>query len=293
MDYDDAAPAVPTFHLQQLVYLRELERAGTLTAAAARLHVSQPALSQSLSELERRLGVPLFERRGRLRVLTESGREVARFASDVLGRAAELQDWLAARDRGDAGTLRVGMIDAGSLYVLPETIRRFREEHPSVRLQLLVDNSASLLARLDAFDLDVAFVVGPVDGDYQAVELRREALYLYAPRGVRGGPDDAQWVLYPAGRRTRALIDAGLARLGIRPQVTLESDNPEILRQMVALGVGWSALPAAVAQGRRPALRRHSDEPIAERSLLGVRRPQAPPDARAEAFLRLAAEAPA
>jgi DNA-binding transcriptional LysR family regulator len=290
MTYEERQPAAPNFHLQQLVYLRELERAGTLTEAAERLHVSQSALSQALSELERRLGVPLFERRGRRRVLTEAGREVARFASDVLGRAAELQDWLAAQGRGEAGTLRVGMIDAGSLYVLPETIRRFREAHPEVQLRLIVDNSTALLARLDAFEIDLAFVVGPIEGDYHAAEVRREPLYLYAPRGVRGRPEDGEWALYPAGRQTRGLIDEGLVRLGIRPEVTLESDNPEILRQMVALGLAWSVLPADVAERASPRLRRYLDEPVAARSLLAVRRPQAGRDVRAEAFLRLAAE---
>src|SRR3989304_5269435 len=93
----DTSASIPfAFHSQQLAYLREVERAATFTAAAERLHVSQPALSQALSALERRLGVPLFERDGRHRVLTEAGVEVARFASEVLGRAAELRSWLAA-----------------------------------------------------------------------------------------------------------------------------------------------------------------------------------------------------
>ncbi len=279
---------VPNVHFQQLVYVRELARAGTLTEAAERLHVSQPALSQALGQLERRLGVTLFERAGRRRVFTEAGREVVRFAETVLGEASELQERLAARGRGDGGTLRVGMIDAANLYVLPDTIRRFRAEHPGVDLRLLVHTSAALLERLEAFELDLAFVVGPLEGDYQVVEVLDEPLYLYAPRGVRERPEDGNWVLYPAGSQTRAAIDRGLARLGLRPEVTLESSNPEILRQMVVLGLGWSVLPEAVATSNRPVLERHRDDPVATRTLLGVRRRQAPPDARAAAFLALA-----
>ncbi|MPZ99784.1 MAG: LysR family transcriptional regulator [Dehalococcoidia bacterium] len=274
------------FHLQQLAYLREVERAGTLTEAARRLHVSQPALSQSLTELERRLGVPLFEREGRRRVFTEAGREVATFAAEVLGRAAELEERLLALREGEAGTLRVGMIDAASLYVLPETIRLFREEHPAVRLQLVVDTSEELLARLRAFDLDLAVVVGPVEGSEQVSEVSRESLYVYGP--PQGAAPDA-WVLYPADSHTRALIDEGLARAGLTAEVTLESSNPEILRQMVALGLGRTVLPEAVAERGSPPLRRLREAAVAERSLLGVRRAGAPPDPRAEAFLRLAA----
>jgi DNA-binding transcriptional LysR family regulator len=97
-------------------------------------------------------------------------------------------------------------------------------------------------------------------------------------------------MLYPAGSRTRAVIDAGLATLGIRPRVALESHNPEVLRQMVALGLGWTVLPLPVAEeraaARAPALRQGAL--VAERSLVGVRRQAENP--RVEAFLALARE---
>lgn len=284
-----APGVVPGMNFQQLAYLRELERAGTVTEAAARMHVSQPALSQALSQLERRLGVPLFERQGRRRVLTPAGRRVAGFASEVLGRVAELQSRLQAERDGEAGTLAVGMIDAASLYVLPSAIRRFQAEHPAVQLRLVVDSTNALLDRLREFDLDVAFVVGPVeDPGLRSEVVLHEPLYVYAPPGSGGAPEQAAWALYPTGRRTRALIDAGFAERGLTPSVVLESDSPDVLRQMVALGLGWSVLPAAVAETGAPPLRRHEEEPIAERSLLAVRRGTAPPDPRAEAFLALA-----
>ena len=267
--------------------MRALERWGTLTEAARRLQVSQPALSQSLSQLERRLGAPLLERDGRRRQLTEAGHEVARFADEVLGRAAALRDWLLARQQGHSGTLRVGTIDTAALYVLPEPIRTFRRAEPDVRLELVVDRSALLLERLERFELDLAFVVGPVDGRFEAVEVLREPLYLYAPPGTLEEPSEGEWVLYPRGRQTRLLIDEGLALRGLWPRVTLESDNPAVLGQMVALGLGWSVLPASTAEGAAPALANSRRELIAERSLLAVRRAQAPPDARADAFLRL------
>ncbi len=280
---------VPGLSFHQLAYLRELERAGTVTEAAERMHISQPALSQALSQLERRLGVPLFERRGRRRVLTPAGHQVAGFASEVLGRVAELQSRLQAEREGQAGTLAVGMIDAASLYVLPSAIRRFQIEHPAVQLRLVVDSTNALLDRLREFDLDVAFVVGPVEDDaLHSAVVRREPLYVYAPPGSNGVPEEAAWALYPEGRRTRALIDAGFAKRGLEPDVMLESDSPDVLRQMVALGFGWSVLPAAVAETDTPPLRRHDETPIAERSLLAVRRGTAPPDARAEVFLALA-----
>jgi DNA-binding transcriptional LysR family regulator len=276
-------------HLHQLAYLRETVRWGSLTRAAAALGVSQPALSQALAELERRLGVALFERVGRRRVLTAAGREVDAFARQVLAEADALSQRLAAHRRGQAGTLRVGMIDAASLYVLPEVVRAYRERYPEVELRVAVEASDELLRRLRARELDLAVVVGPVtEPDLSAVEVAREPLYLYAPPDAEGGPDRAPWVLYPEGSRTRRIIDAALAEVGIRPRVALESSNPAVLRQMVAMGLGWSVLPAAVAEGTvgGPALRRGAC--VAERPLCAAWRRASPPDARREAFLRLA-----
>jgi DNA-binding transcriptional LysR family regulator len=284
-------PGPLNVHLQQLAYLRAVEAAPTWSEAARRLHVSQPALSQSLAELERRLGVALFERAGRRRVLTPEGEEAAAFARRVLAEAHDLRERLHAGRAGVEGRLRVGMIDAASLYVLPRAVRSFRVSHPRVRLELTVASSGVLRAMLEAFELDIAFVTGPAGetapGD---VEVFQEPLYLYGPPGDRRRAHEAEWVLYPPGSRTRRQIDAALARQGIAPNVILESGNPQVLRQMVALGFGWSVLPAAVAESPPEPLRRRGKS-IARRSLLAVRRPDAPPDARAEAFLRLAARA--
>ena len=284
----EAAPL--NVHMQQLAYLRAVERHGSLTEAARRLGVTQPALSQAIAQLERRLGAPLLERDGRRRRLTEAGLEVARFASEVLGRAAELREWLDELEAGGAGVLRVGMIDAASLYVLPETVRAFRAASPGVQVQLVVDRSAVLLDRLARFELDVAFVVGPPPEGYRSSEVLREPLYVYAPPGAEEAPEQGEWALYPQGRRTRLLIDEGLALRGLRPRVTLESDNPAVLRQMVALGLCWSVLPAEIAEAGTPSLRPQRRELIAERTLLAVRRAHAPDDARVAAFLRLVAD---
>jgi DNA-binding transcriptional LysR family regulator len=283
-------PTAPlNVHFQQLAYLREVDRCATFTEAARRLHVSQPALSQSLTELERRLDVALFERSGRLRLLTAEGREVAGFARAVLAQAADLSRELDARKRGEGGILRVGMIDAATLYILPGAVRSFRAAHPQVGLHLEVASSTALLAKLRQFELDLAFIVGPVDDrTLHAWDVRREPLYLYAPSGDRRAPQDAEWALYPAGSQTRALIDAALARLRVSPRVLLESGNPQVLRQIVALGLGWSVLPRAVGEaGPRP-LRPWRPRPIAQRALLGVRRRGAPEDPRADRFLALA-----
>lgn len=278
---------IPPLSLQHLACIRALKQLETVTVAAKELGISQPALSQALSEIERRLGVKLFDRRGRRLHLNQAGWHIARFAEDVLGQAEALGLWLDEFRAGRSGTLRMGMIDAASLYVLPTALQSFRIQRPDVELRLTVERSGPLLDQLRRRELDLAFVVGPVATEFEVVEILQEPLYLYGPRE---GQDLAMgdWVLFPRGRQTRALIDEGLSRMGIRPRVTLESDSPDVLRQMVLLGIGWSVLPAGVAESGTEPITRFSDEPVGVRTIVAATRPNEGSDLRREAFLEFA-----
>ncbi|HEY8490741.1 MAG TPA: LysR family transcriptional regulator [Dehalococcoidia bacterium] len=285
----DSEAAPLNVHLQQLTYLREVARLGSVTRAAEALHLSQPALSQALAELERRLDVRLFERAGRGRRLTQAGEEVLAFAQRVLAEAEELQGRLERQRRGEGGVLRVGMIDAASLYLLPQVVRRYRAAFPGVQLELAVDASDELLRRLRAHELDLAVLVGPAEEDVEAIELAREPLYVYAPAGDARSMAEAEWVLYPETSRTRRIIEAAFAQRGVSPRVTLESGNPAVLRQMVVMGLGWSVLPPAVVeQGGTASAGLRQGELLTERPLVAARRRGAPDDPRADAFVRLA-----
>lgn len=284
-------------HLQQLAYFLAASRAPSWSEAAKELHISQPALSQSLRELERRLGVTLFEREGRHQRLTALGEEVARFAHSVLAQTESFAGRLESMRRGRAGRLRVGMVDAACLYVLPGALQAFQEENPEVELLLTVDASGPLLAKLRHFDLDLAVVVGPAEApDLHVRPVAEEKLHIYRKRGLRDDPHQAAWVLYPSGSHTRRLIDAGLARAGIVPRIAIESNNPQVLRQMVAMGFGWAVLPEAVANSpvagtlETPQLEHVGKEPLLIRPLVAAIRADAPEDPRVERLLELAGQ---
>jgi DNA-binding transcriptional LysR family regulator len=275
-------------HFQQLVYLRELGRGGSLREVAERLHISQPALSQSLAELERRLGLAIFHRHGRKRSFSAEGEELLEFARRSLEEADELLLRLQSGVAGESGRLRVGMIDAASLYILPTAIREHRRKHAAVRLELRVAASGELLDLLRAHEIDLAFVTGPFEErGLTTEELVEEKLFLYGPRDARLSPT-SEWVLYPQGSHTRHAIDAALAEREILPHVVLESANPSVLRQMVHLGLGWSILPRRIAEGQLPKLRRRGSRAVTTRSLMAVYREAQSNDRRLCGFLDLA-----
>ena len=284
MNSDDAK-SLSSVRIHHLAYLQAAVEAPSWTAAADLLNVTQSAISQGIAQLERTIGVPLFIRSGRRRVLTDDGAEVLRFAATVLAEAERLEHRLDQRRHGLAGTVRVGMIDAAGLYLFPTALGDFREQQPEIELRLVIDSSEALLDMMRRGSLDLALVVAPAQG-LESEELLAEPLYVFAGRGLRGGPGPtAEWSLYPEGSHTRAAIDHGFARLGIRPVVVAESPNPSVLRQMADLGPGWTVLPPAVAErGPRP-LRRWGAA-IAERKLLAVHHPGGP-DARSARLLEM------
>lgn len=273
---------IPSLNFRSLRFLLEVEQCGSFTEAAWGLGISQPALSHSLAELSRRLGAPLFRKEGRGRVFTEAGQRAARYADQVLGQTNDLLRWLESWEKGELGTLRVGMIDTVGLYTLPAGLSRFREEHASINLQLVVADSGELLSMLDRYRIDLAFVVGPAGNRYNSTPITTERMHIYSSEAQEtpGG-----WALYPSGSRTRLLLDQGLAELGIQPQVALESTNPTVLRQMAVLGYAHTVLPQQVAASGEGTL---AEGPlVAHRRIEGVWREDAALDPRAQNLMAL------
>jgi DNA-binding transcriptional LysR family regulator len=264
-------PPLPALTVPQLSYLVAAADAPTFALAAESLGVTTSALSQGLAELERRIGVGLFERSGRRQVLRPEAAEVLAFARRVIADTGDLARWAASLRSGDAGRLRVGMIDAAALHHFPDVLRAFRDDHPGVDLRLTVGPSGELLDQLERGALDLAVVVDP-PGPHAGLDLEPlvdEPLVVVAPDGTpatavddpsRWGP----WVLFPEGSHTRSVIERELRARSAAVEVVAESHQPEVLREMARLGVGWTVLPTSMlgSSGRaRPRTRRSGAEP--------------------------------
>jgi DNA-binding transcriptional LysR family regulator len=259
---------LPDLSIRQLEYLVAVAEEPTWAVAAHRVGVSASALSQGLAELERRVGVTLFDRDGRRRTVRPGASPVVAHARQVLGLTHDLAEWADRLRTGRSGALRLGMIDAAAVVHYPDQLRRYRSEHPDVDLRLRVAPSAQLLELLVAGDLDLVVCVEPptqVDG-IEVTAVLTEDLAVYGPPDVRPGSPATwgPWVLFPAGSHTRAIVVEELRQLGAPIDVVAESHQPEVLREMVQLGVGWTVLPTSQAE--------HGDRPLQRRRTLTTRR---------------------
>jgi DNA-binding transcriptional LysR family regulator len=274
---------LPDLSIRQLEYLVAVNESPNWAAAAERVGVSASALSQGLSELERRVGVPLFDRDGRRRVFRPAAAEVLAHARHVVALTTDLASWAERSRTGASGQLRVGMIDAAAVGHYPGVIAGFRERHPTVEFRLQVAPSGPLLDELESGRLDLVLCVEPaaprrgirterIMGEELAIITRGESVPL-DPR--RWGP----WVLFAEGSHTRSVIEQALVSLGAPLNIVTESNQPEVLRAMVALGEGWTVLPKVQAgEGLRVG------RVIAERNLVLARRDGAAVDPVAEMF---------
>jgi DNA-binding transcriptional LysR family regulator len=285
---------LPDLSIRQLEYLVAVADEPTWALAAERVGVSPSALSQGLAELERRVGVALFDREGRRRTIRPTAAPVVAHARQVLALTGDLAAWTDRVRHGTAGRLRVGLIDAAAVVHFPDTLRTFRSSHRDVDLLLRVAPSGSLIGWLIAGELDVVVCVeppAPVAG-LHVEPLLEEQLAVYGPPGARIGEPATwgPWVLFPTGSHTRSVVVDELARLGAPLDVVAESHQPDVVREMVLLGSGWTVLPTSQAEhGERPLGRGRR---LTTRRLVVVRRAGSVPDPAADelvAALRLAA----
>ncbi|WP_205695950.1 LysR family transcriptional regulator [Conexibacter sp. SYSU D00693] len=283
-------PVLPNLTVQQLEYLVAAAREPTFARAAQAVGVTPSALSQGLAELERRVGMALFEPAGRGRVLAGHGVEVVRYAERVLAETGELARWVAQRRSGHAGPLRVGMIDVAAVDHFSGALHAFRRERPDVELRLNVAPSGELLDELTRGALDLVVCVQPeASAGLEVTALRDEPLAVYAPPGVRAGRPETwgPWVTFPQSSRTRAIAADALRRAGARFEVIAESHQPEVLAAMVRLGVGWTVLPVVHAERGPDPLTPVRGGELARRTLAAVQRAERSPSPAAEALLAM------
>ena len=233
---------LPDISIRQLQYLVAVADEPSWAAAAESVGVSPSALSQGLAELERRVGVELFEAHGRRRLVRQSAAPVLAHARHVIALTRDLVAWSERMRGARAGRVRLGMIDVAAVVHFPDVVRAFGVERPDVALTVSVAPSAALLDQLRAGDLDLVVCVAPPTDlpGIEVVDLVAEPLVVVGPEG---GGDWGPWVTFPTGSHTRELILAGLRDLGAPLAIAAESHQPDVLVQMVRLGLGWTVLP--------------------------------------------------
>lgn len=278
-------------------------RAGSFTAAAKVLHMTQPAVSLHVKQLEEELHARLLERDARSVKLTASGKVLLQAAETILGTVEDTQRRIREMEAPERGTVMVACGDTVALQLLPPVLAAFRRLRPVAEVAIRNHGSrriADLVLHREA-DIGIVTQGAWMDDALWARTILVEPLWLALPPGhaladrTDLGPehvDGQPAVLLAPPSETRALIDQGLRDAGAKPAVVMESGNLEVVKAYVQGGMGVSILPdMAIDAGDRERMRLHPlPPPFPRRQIAVIRRKDRIPSMLATDLLRLLAE---
>ncbi|WDY55737.1 LysR substrate-binding domain-containing protein [Pseudomonas sp. PSKL.D1] len=227
-------------------------RHGSFSAGARALGLSQPTLTTQVQALERQHNLELFHRRGRRIELTTVGRQLLPLAQQLLALEAEASGLLR-----DAGTLSRGQLQLGAVgpFHVIEMVDAYRRAYPQIDLSIRIGNSASVLADLENYVIDVGVLAGlHPDPAFHSVLYARHPVILFAHidhplakhHSVRLEALQGQAMLRrEQGSTTRAAFERVLHERDVSPRMLMDIGSREALREAVARGIGLGVVSEA------------------------------------------------
>jgi molybdate transport repressor ModE-like protein len=252
--------------VRRLRVLRALADHGTVSAAAQALHLTPSAVSQQLAALEREVGQPIVERRGRGLVLTGAAEVLLEHAHSLFAQLERAEADVAAHARGELGTVVVGAFPTALRSIAAPAARELAAAHPRLRLELLEVESPHCFAALAEEAIDVAISMesasAPAPGDprYARRALLDDPLDAVLPAGHALAGRHAialdalageTWVGPSPGTSCHEVTMAGCAAAGFSPQLMHRTNDFTALMTFVAAGLGVALVPR-LAQGHAP-----------------------------------------
>ncbi|MBY6707534.1 LysR family transcriptional regulator [Rhodococcus sp. BP-241] len=234
--------------------------AGSVTAGAAQLHLSQPALSHHLASLETEIGSPLLERLPRGVRPTPTGRAVLVDARIALAAAERVLRTGHAAAQGDAGRLRLGCAEIMTVPILAPTLRTWTRKHPHIGLDLTEYTSADAMATaITDGDLDIAVGPAPSRGSAAMTEIGTEEILVVIPEGLDLADEDAvSWpnlagrpiVHYHPSNGLRGWFDTVAATHGVQLDAVTHTRHATTAAQLAHAGLGVALVPATAVPAR-------------------------------------------
>lgn len=255
----------PRLTLRQLQVFREVAERGSTIAAADAVSLSQSAASAAVNELERMLGLPLFDRIGKRLLLNDDGRSLLPQARALLDGAAAIERWGREADP-ELGSIRIGASTTIGNYLLPELLAGFRDVLPAAarahwNARVSIANSATVVAAVAAFELDFGLIEGPCRHPELSVTpwLEDELIVVAAPGHPIAGKlrrgriplaalRNEAWLLREAGSGTRETVEQLLIPHLKRLRPGIEFGNTEAIKRAAVHGLGIACLSRCVVQ---------------------------------------------
>jgi LysR family transcriptional regulator, low CO2-responsive transcriptional regulator len=239
------------YTLHQLQVFHTVSRTESITKAAEELHLSQPAVSIQVRNLQEQFEIPLIESVGRKIFITEFGREIAAAAGRILEEVNAINSRAAAYKGELIGTLKITVVSTGK-YVMPAFLSDFLNHHPGIELVLDVTNRARVRKSLERNEVDFVLVsVMPENLKLEEIELMENKLFLVGsgakpPNQEVAGHQILQQIpliFREPGSGTRHIMESYIKQKKIRITKKMELTSNEAVKQAVIANLGYSIMP--------------------------------------------------
>jgi len=236
---------------RQLRVFTEVAKHLSFARAAEALHLSPPAVTMQIKELEGHVGFALFDRQGRQVSLTTGGEYMLVYARKMLATLKDAEDAAARLQRLEVGNLTIGMVSTAK-YFLPRLLAQFRHEHTGIEIKLVVGNREQLVQMLQGNEVDIA-VMGrpPTELATRAEPFAAHPHMFVAPTDhplLKVGHPTTEhlrpysFILRERGSGTRAAMEKFMNSQRLEPRVVMEMTSNETIKQAVMAGMGLSFL---------------------------------------------------
>jgi LysR family transcriptional regulator, low CO2-responsive transcriptional regulator len=240
-------------YLEQLRFFHAVAESGSFTAAAKELHLTQPAVSSQLKNLEDELGQRMFERVGRSVRLTRAGEVLHTHTRRIFQQVREAEVILEDLKSLQTGRLYLGTVDVMSIYVLPSIFRVFHSRFPRVEISIEVDDTTNISRGVLERRYDLGFATLPLrEQNLMSIPVYNDVMRAIAPAGhpLAGKKlvtlqelANTTMIVYKQGSVTRSIIEQIFRSQGIELEPDMEIDRPEAMKKLVEAGLGVSIMP--------------------------------------------------
>lgn len=237
--------------IRQLRVFTEVAKHLSFARAAEVLHLTPPAVTMQVKELEGHVGMPLFERHGRQVSLTTVGEYMLVYARRIISTLKDAEDAAARLQHLEVGTLTIGMVSTAK-YFVPRLLAGFQREHEGIETRLAVGNREQLVKMLHGNEVDIAVMGRPpkelatraepfaahphvfvAPTDHPLLKVAQPTVDMLRPYG---------FILRERGSGTRAAMENFLEKSRMEPRVVMEMASNETIKQAVMAGMGISFL---------------------------------------------------
>ena len=239
------------YTLSQLEIFLKICQNQSITKAAEELHLTQPAVSIQLKNLQNQFDIPLTEVIGRKLYVTDFGKEVAKMAENIIFQAHEITHKSKAFKGELSGKLKISVVSTGK-YVIPYFLASFLKKHPGVALKLDVTNKVKVLENIANNEVDFSLVsVLPTDMNIENLELLQNKLYLVTGKNSHYPKkkydvsilEELPIIYREKGSGTRYTMERYFESKGILLRKQMELTSNEAVKQAIIAGLGSSIMP--------------------------------------------------